>query len=223
MRLLYHLWLSPFSRIVRIVLAEKGLEFDMTVEKVWERRPDFIAMNPTGKVPVLVEPDGEVLCESSVICEFLDEMHPDPPLIFSPNPFEKAEVRRLVNWFNLKFDEEVNRNILFEKLMKRFLGMGQPDTSALRAGQQNIETHLSYIDYLMERRKWLAGDRFSLADIAAAAHLSSIDYLDNVPWDGHDEARAWYARIKSRPSFRPILADFIPGLPPPAHYADLDF
>jgi len=74
-----------------------------------------------------------------------------------------------------------------------------------------------------ERRRWLAGENFSLADITAAAHLSTLDYLGDVPWDNHEPAKEWYARIKSRPSFRPLLADHIPGAPPPKHYADLDF
>ncbi len=107
--------------------------------------------------------------------------------------------------------------------MKRFLGFGTPDTSVLRASKTNLGYHLEYVSYLAERRRWLAGAEFSLADIAAAAHLSAIDYLGDIPWDDHPQARDWYARVKSRPSFRPILADLIPGAPPPKHYADLDF
>ena len=93
----------------------------------------------------------------------------------------------------------------------------------MRAATQNILTHLDYIGHLAERRNWLAGELFSLADIAAAAHLSAVDYVGGVPWDHNQEARTWYARVKSRPSFRSLLADHLPGLPPPAHYADLDF
>ena len=110
-----------------------------------------------------------------------------------------------------------------EKMMKRFLGLGEPNSAAIRAGKANLGYHLDYITFLVERRRWLAGDHFSLADISAAAHLSALDYLGDVPWDAHDPAKEWYARIKSRPSFRPLLADHIPGAPPPKHYADLDF
>ena len=87
----------------------------------------------------------------------------------------------------------------------------------------NIHTHMDYISYLVERRKWLAGHEFSLADITAAAHLSTLDYIGDVPWKDHESAKGWYARIKSRPSFRPLLGDRIPSAPPPSHYADLDF
>ncbi len=107
--------------------------------------------------------------------------------------------------------------------MKRFLGLGQPNASAIRAGHQNIHYHLDYIAWLCDRRRWLAGESFSLADIAAAAHLSAIDYLGDVPWENHAGAKDWYARVKSRPSLRAILADHIPGITPPKHYADLDF
>ncbi|MCH7539783.1 MAG: glutathione S-transferase family protein [Proteobacteria bacterium] len=222
MRTLYHLWLSPGSRKVRIILEEKSLEFDLKVEKVWERRKAFLAINPAGEVPVLVEPDGTVLAGTTVIAEFLEEVYPDEPLI-GADAVSRAETRRVVAWFDTKFDREVTRNLLDEKIMKRFLGLGEPDSNAIRAGTQNIHYHLDYIGYLAERRKWLAGDHFSLADITAGAHLSALDYLGDVPWESHEGAKEWYARIKSRPSFRPLLADHIPGAPPPKHYADLDF
>jgi len=222
MRLLYQFWLSPFSRKVRIVLKEKGLEFELPVEKYWQRRKDYLAMNPAGQVPVLVEPDGQVIADSQVICEYLDEIYTDHPLL-GLGPMSRAETRRLVAWFDQKFHREVTGFLLREKLLKRFMGMGQPDSALIRAGQQNMGYHLQYVGYLSERRNWLAGDDFSLADIAAAAQLSCLDYLGDVPWQDHPKAKDWYARVKSRPSFRPILADHIPGLPPPKHYADLDF
>ncbi|NQU58260.1 MAG: glutathione S-transferase family protein [Rhodospirillales bacterium] len=222
MQTLYHLWLNPFCRKVRIVLHEKKIDFDLKVENVWERRRDFLALNPAGEVPVLVEPGGTALSGSDVICEFMDEIHPDPPLV-GRHPLERAEVRRLVAWFDRKFNDEVTENLVGEKVMKRFLGLGAPDSKAIRAGHNNIHTHLSYISYLIERRKWLAGNELTLADIAAAAHLSTIDYLGDVPWSDHQSAKDWYARIKSRPSFRPLLSDHIPGAPPAKHYANLDF
>ncbi len=222
MQTLYHLWLSPFCRKTRIVLGEKRIDFGLKVENVWERRLEFLALNPAAEVPVLVGPEGTALSGSDVICEFLDEIHPDPPLI-GRHPLERAEVRRLVGWFDRKFNSEVTENLIGEKIMKRFLGLGNPDSRIIRAGYANIHTHLDYISYLIERRKWLAGNEMTLADVAAAAHLSCVDYLGDVPWDEHPVARDWYARIKSRPSFRPLLSDHIPGAPPAAHYTNLDF
>ena len=222
MRTVHHLWLSPFCRKVHIVLAEKDLDFEMEVEKLWERRESFLALNPAGEVPVLVEDDGPPLADATAIVEYLDETHPDPPLL-GRSPEIRVEVRRLVAWFDQKFHVEVTRNLVDEKIMKRFLGLGEPNSQAIRAGSTNIHTHLHYIAYLTEERSWLAGNEFSLADITAAAHLSCVDYLGDVPWSDHEPAKEWYARIKSRPSFRGLLADHIPGCPPPLHYADLDF
>ena len=222
MRTLYHIWLNPFSRKVRIMLAEKKLDFAMEVEPVWERRTEFLALNPAGEVPVLVEPDNTVLSDSSAICEYLEEQSPEPNLM-GGKPYEKAEVRRLVAWFDRKFHQEVTNMLVNEKVMKRFLGLGEPDSRIIRAAQQNIHTHLDYITFLTDRRHWLAGEVMTLADIAAAAHLSALDYLGDVPWSEHKSAKHWYARIKSRPSLRPILSDAIPGLPAPKHYSNLDF
>ena len=102
-------------------------------------------------------------------------------------------------------------------------GGGAPDMGAIRAARNNVRYHLSYIGYLMANRKWLGGSRLTYADLAAAAQLSVADYLGDVPWSTNDAAKAWYQRIKSRPSFRPLLADRVAGMDPSAHYSDLDF
>lgn len=222
MRTLYHLWLHPFSRKVRIVLAEKKLDFDLQIEKIWERRTEFLAMNPAGDVPVITEPDGTTLANSMVICEYLEEVYPEVNLI-GMDPVQRAETRRLVGWFDVKFNREVTDNLVGEKLMKRFLKLGEPHGPSIRAGHANIHYHLDYIGFLMERRTWLAGDNFSLADIAAAAHLSAVDYIGDVPWEEHQAAREWYTRVKARPSFKPLLDDRIPGFAPVDHYEQVDF
>lgn len=222
MRRLFHLWLSPFCRKVRLTMHEKRLEFDMKTESVWDRRPEFLHLNPAGEVPVLVEADGSAISGSDAICEYVDELHPEPGLI-GRSPVVRAEVRRLVYWFDHKFNAEVTEHLIGEKIMKRFLGMGEPDSKKIRAGHANIHHHLDYIAYLTDRRRWLGGDELSLADLTAAAHVSTIDYLGDVPWNEHPGAKDWYARIKSRPSFRPLLDDNIPGAAPAKAYADLDF
>lgn len=222
MRTLYHVWLHPFSRKVRLALAEKKLDFALQVEKIWERRTAFLAMNPAGDVPVLVENDGTILSNSQVICEYLEEVYPDVNLI-GKDPLQRAETRRLVGWFDVKFNREVTDNLVGEKLMKRFLKLGEPHGPSIRAGHANIHYHLDYIGFLCEKRTWLAGENFTLADIAAAAHLSAIDYIGDVPWEEHHHARDWYARVKSRPAFRPLLEDRIPGFMPSEHYENVDF
>lgn len=223
MRTLYHLVLSPQSRFVRAVLGEKGMEAHLVAEPVWDRREAFLAINPAGEVPVLVEDDGTTVSGSLAICEYLEEIGAGEPNLMPGNAATRAEIRRLVSWFDQKFNREVSELLVGEKVLKRFLGTGEPSSQAIRAGLMNLQTHVDYVGWLAEHRNWLAGDQFSLADLAAAAHLSCVDYLGDVPWERSEEALNWYARVKSRPSFRPLLADHVPGLRPAKHYADLDF
>lgn len=222
MRTLYHHPIHALSRTARVMLAEKGLPFEPVVERPWERRTEFLKLNPAAEVPVLVEEDGTVVAGGLAVIEYLEEAYPDTPLL--PREIAaRAEVRRVADWFLHKFEREVAENLVGEKLIKRLSGQGHPFAPAICAGLANVTYHLDYIAFLSERRPWLAGSSFTLADIAAAVQLSCLDYIDNVPWDRSPEAKDWYARIKSRPSFRALLADNITGCPPPKHYADLDF
>ena len=219
---LLHLPLDPFSRKIRIVLGEKKITALLAVEPIWERRHEFLSINPAGTVPVFIEDDGTTISTSQAIAEYLEETSKEPALIFG-TALQRAEIRRLCNWFDVKFNTEVTEYLLGEKIMKRFLGLGEPSSETIRAGYANIDTHLGYIEYLAEQRAWLAGEYFSLADITAASHISCIDYLGDIAWEDYQQAKQWYARIKSRPSFRPLLQDLIPGTQPPAHYKNLDF
>lgn len=221
MRRLYHIPLSPFCRKVRLILAEKRIEVELVEEKPWEERMDFLRLNPAGRVPML-RLDGLVLSDSNAIFEYLEEVYPDNPLLPQGAP-ERAEARRLTAWFDDKFHHEVTVNLLYERVYKRVKKAGYPESKAIKAGAKNIKYHLDYIGWLMEGRRWLAGDQMTIADFAAAAQLSSLDYIGDVDWARNQAMRDWYSKIKSRPAFRSILADLIPGFTPPSHYADLDF
>lgn len=222
-RTLYHYPLSPFCRKIRVVLTEKNLPFEMVVENFWERRREFLIMNPAAQVPVLKEEKEEIILSDSVtICEYLEERYMKNSLL-DKKIKERAEIRRISSWYNNKFYYEVTKHLLDEKLYKCLRGQGEPNSEAIRAAKKNIHYHLDYIGHLRKTRQWLAGDKFSLADITAAAQLSVVDYFNDVPWERNGYAREWYALVKSRPSFRPILKDRIPGFKPPAHYEDPDF
>ncbi len=204
-----------------MVLAEKRLDFEMEDETVWETPEEHVATHPVVTVPVLM--DGELfVTESAAICEYLEEAYPDIALL-PTTPAERAEVRRLVLWFDEHFYHEVTQNLVYEKYTKRMLGHGHPNSDAIRAGKQNLLYHLDYIGELLKGRKWIAGDHLTFADLAAAAHLSVLDFFGDVAWDHNLAVREWYALIKSRPSFRGLLADTVQGVRPPAHYANPDF
>ncbi|WP_126975351.1 FtsZ-binding protein FzlA [Frigidibacter oleivorans] len=218
---LYHVALSPFCRKVRLTLAEKKIEVELVEERYWEQSPDFLRRNPAGKVPVM-RWDSRTLSESQAICEWLEETVPQPPL-FPRDADGRYEVRRLCAWFDDKFHEDVTSKLLYERVNKKVMGLGYPDSKNVKFGATRIKYHLDYMAWLLDQRRWLAGDQMTLADFAAAAHLSCLDYISDVDWNRQPAVREWYAKIKSRPSFRAILADQVPGFPPPAHYADLDF
>ncbi|MBB4267816.1 glutathione S-transferase family protein [Roseospira visakhapatnamensis] len=222
MRTLYHHWLHPGARLARLVLGEKGLETKDQVQPPWIRDEAFLALNPAGEVPVLVDTNGSTVAGTLAVAEYLDEVYPDPPLL-GTDPVTRAEVRRLVAWFDDKFRREVTDTLAGEKLVTRITGNGAPDSRAIRAGRANIHIHLRYIAWLTEQTRWLVGPRPTLADLMAGAHLSLVDYAGDVPWDDHPTAKEWYTLLKCRPCFRSLLADAEPGLRPARHYADLDF
>ncbi|HVV61811.1 MAG TPA: glutathione S-transferase family protein [Pseudolabrys sp.] len=227
---LFHQPLCPLSRFVRLMLAEYGIEVRLVEERFWERREDFLMLNPAGTIPVLVEEGAPAIPGASIVMEYVDETRgaaAGDNRLFPEEPARRIEVRRLASWFNEKFHEEVSGPLVKERVFKRHMtleqGGGPPDTDAMRAARHNIRYHLAYIGWLVRTRDWLSGERLTYADLAAAAHLSAVDYLGDVPWNEDEAARNWYARVKSRPAFRPILSDLLAGLPPSKTYADLDF
>jgi len=227
---LFHHPFCPHSRFVRLVLEELGLATRLVEERVWDRREEFLILNPAGTTPVLVEEGMPPVPGAAIIAEYLEETRgaklPQPRLL-PRDPGPRIEVRRLMSWFNDKFFAEVSGALVTERVYKRFMsaddGGGPPDTETMRVARSNIKYHLSYIGWLIRKRDWLAGDSLTYADLSAAAHLSVADYLGDVPWDEDETAKNWYARIKSRPAFRALLAEALPGLPPSQTYADLDF
>ena len=227
---LFHHPMSGASRYIRLVLGEYGLSAEFGEEKPWVRRPEFLSLNPAGTLPVLVGENDDTFCGAFVIGEYLDETSGAlmrEKRLMPESHSGRAEVRRLVEWFLNKFEAEVSQYLVHERVFKQLMssaeGGGAPDSAVIRAGRNNLKAHLHYLGWLCGSRDWIAGERMSQADLAAAAALSVLDYLGEVPWENEPAARDWYARIKSRPSFRPLLADKLAILPPASHYIDLDF
>lgn len=226
MRYLHHLPLCPYSRKIRLVLGERQLSVELKAEKTWDRRPEYLQLNPAGLVPTLIDENGHAVPDSAVICEYLEEAYNSEAgegTLLGTSLAARIEARRLAAWFDGSFAAAVSMNFVIEKYLKRISGRGQPDAQALRQAYANLREHMGYIGWLAAQRSFLAGENLTLADLAAAAHLSVLDFMGEIDWSKYPEVREWYARIKSRRSFRPLLNDRVPGMTPPDHYADLDF
>ncbi len=222
MRTLYHSPLLPQCRAIRMLLREKELVFELKEEPFWERRLELFKLNPSGELPILHEEGGLTLCGAYSIYEHLETAYPSIQCLGN-SPEERANVRRLVEWFDRKFYSEVTEYVLYEKLYKRLLGYGEPDSTIIRSGKRNLLHHLDYIAHLLMKHQWIAGNYLTLADLVAAAHLSALDYLGDVPWEHHQATKEWYALVKSRPSMHAVLQDRFGGITPPDYYDDPDF
>jgi glutathione S-transferase len=220
---LYQFALCPFSRKVRLLLGEKGVGYDLVKENPWDRRDEFLDMNPAGQVPVMADPKRNILLmDSMAICEYLEETV-DKAAMINGTAVNRAEIRRLVAWFDTQFFQDVTAPLLGERMMKRIVTRDSPDAKVLREAMKAAERHLDYTDYLLDHHNWIAGTTMSLADLAAAAQISVADYLGGIDWKGHEQTARWYRGFKSRPSFRPLLSERMSGISPPKEYDDVDF
>lgn len=221
---LYHFTLDPYSRRIRLTLAEQNVVVTLVDEKPWALSRQLTDLNAAQFLPVLQEDSGAAICGVEALGEYLEERGTSEKSLLPGNVLQRAEIRRLVAWFDVKFYTEVTEPLLTEKVMKRFMRTPSvPAMARVREALQRLKPHLDYLAWLAQERSWLGGEELSLADLAAGAHLSAIDYLGDINWADHPVAKSWYQRIKSRPSFRSLLSDTLPALPASAHYADLDF
>ena len=218
---LHHYPLCPLSRLVRVLLIEKQLGFKLIEEKPWLRTAKLAQLNPCLELPILVA-DNYIICSIYAICEYLNELNTEISF-FAESATENAEIRRLLSWFNYKFNHEVSKILLEEKIYSHFFNRREPKANFLRAANVNLKNHFSYLEFLLNSRKWLAGDNLSIADLAAACQISVLDYLGDVNWSKFPLVQEWYAVIKSRPSFRTLLMDRVMGFSPPSYYSNLDF
>lgn len=222
---LYHFPFDPGSRAARLALGEARLDFEEATVRPWEPDCPLGGLNPSGMPPVLTTTHlGRelILCEASAIMGWIED-HAREPVLMPPDAGERAEARRLVGWFERRFTDEVAAILLHERMEKPLMRLGPPDARALREGRAALKGHLDLFEALAVSRDWLAGRRLSRADIVAGAHLSVLDYFGELPWGTRPALKTWYMKLKSRPCFRPLLADRFPGVAPAPHYADLDF
>jgi len=228
-RKIVHHPLCPYSRFIRLVLHEKLINVTLIKEDFWLERDEFLALNPSGQLPLLIEFDERtIICDVLPVFEYIEETTAEPRML-PKDPTARGETRRLLSWFHQKFYSEISNALLTERVWKRMMKQGYPDSIAIRRAITLLPEHFNYIATLLKGRDWLSGSRLSAADLAAAAHISVVDFLGNIQWNNEkypksfDIVRDWYARIKSRPSFRSLTTDVIDGFTPPIYYANPDF
>lgn len=227
---LFHHPILPACRFIRLIFGEYSEEVALVEERPWARRKEFLALNPAGSLPVLLAEGDNPVCGFQAIAEYIDEtrgvLRRDKRLV-ADDPIARAEIRRLVDWYLTKTENDVTRFLVRERVLKPLIpgaqDGGSPDSRILRIARANVNQHLKYTAWLASRSNWLAGDRITYADLAAGAALSTLDYMGEIDWKKYPPAHDWYQRLKSRPSFRPILADRVRSLPPVSHYSNLDF
>ena len=221
---LHQFALCPFSRKVRLLLGEKGVGYELKRESPWAPSDEFLDMNPAGQTPVMIDAGrpGMPLIDSMAICEYFEETV-DKTAMINGTAANRAEIRRLVAYFDTIFYRFVTAPLLHERMEKRVANLGSPNSTALREAMKAANDQLDYVAFLLDHRNWLGGATMSLADLGAAAQISVVDYLGGIDWRGHEQAARWYRGLKSRPSFRPLLSERMEMIPPAPHYADVDF
>lgn len=223
MHILYHHQLCPLSRQIRILLKEFNIEFNLIKEDYWQSRREFLLINPSCTTPVLTLGSNEcTLIGNYSIIEYMHETYDN--FYFMPSsPIKRAEVRKYLSWFNDKFYREVSKILLDEKMIRLLMRTGEPRTAFIRAAKTNLTQHFRFLNQALENNSYIVSEKITCADIAAAAHISVVDYFGEINWDSWTLIKQWYSIIKSRPSFQPILHDIVPRFNPPKDYANLDF
>ncbi len=197
---LYDFSTSPNCQRVKVVLEEKGLAYEtvpVDLRKGEQKAPEYVAMNPYGKVPVLVDGD-TVLYESCIINEYLEDKYPDPALL-PADPSTRARIRILID-YGIVHTNESHQAIRAEMMKPE----GERDADALAAAKARFIEELQPLEKELGGRDYMAGD-FSLLD---AAHFPRV--MRHVQWGilpdpGLPLLDAWYQRMAVRPSVRAIL------------------
>ncbi len=223
MQLLYHHPVCPLSRQARIYLTEFNKEFRLVKEGYGSKEGLLIKLNPIGELPILhLDSIDYYLVGIYSIIEYMLDTQEN--FYFMPQDvMDRAEVRKYINWFNSKFYREVSKILVNEKIIRLLMHQGAPRSNYIMLAKSNLSKHFNFLTNLLEKNTYIMSEKISCADIAAAAHISVIDYLGEINWDSWVTLKEWYSIIKSRPAFQPILQDRIAGFLPSRDYSNLDF
>ena len=219
---LHHYYLCSSSRYIRLILEEHNITYETQLENFWKPQKDFLKINPAGHLPVLVNEDNFPIIGANSCIEYIKDLELRPKLLVD-NYREKAEINRLVHWFDVIFKKEVFDPIIYEKVFSRIVDNISPNSDNIRAAFDNLNFHIQYFNYLLNSKNYFIKDELTYLDFLAAANFSVLDYLGLLNLKSYESMREWYFKIKSRPSFKTLLKDQIVGLNPHENYKNIDF
>ena len=221
---IYYHPICPFSRLLRCILFEKKITAELIQEPFWERRIEFLQINPLCQTPTIIHQNSKYPISGMwAVLEFLEEIF-EGDSILGDNLEIRANNRYLLDWFCNKFFNEITKYILREKIIKTMLRSGAPNSKFIIAAKKNLSYHMEYIEYLLGENRYITNDIFSnIVDFAAATQLSVLDYVGDVFWKQDSRIKIWYSLMKSKQSFYSILKENIHGITPIPHYRDPDF
>ncbi len=205
---LYDMIKAPNPRRVRMFLAEKG----MTIESIEidipggeNLSPAYLSINPRGTVPTLVLEDGTVLDESVAICRYFEEIQPEPNLL-GRTPIEKAQIESCQR--HMEFDGLFSVGGIFRNSIAPFANRSMPGSAPALPQSADLVTRgvaltthfFETLNARLARTEFVAGDRFSIADITGFITVEFARWVKLAPQEDHHHLHRWYAAIKSRPS-----------------------
>ncbi len=191
---------APNPRRVRIFLAEKGITIPVVqvdIAKQENRGPDFRAKNPLGQVPVLELDDGTFISESVAICRYFEEVQPEPPLFGAG-----ARERALVEMWQRRAELELTQQVFFcfQNTHEFFKGRLPQVPEYGEVARKRAEAALALLDGVLAERQFLAGERFTIADITALVGLDFGRVVKIRPAPEHKHVARWHAEVSARPS-----------------------
>jgi glutathione S-transferase len=221
---LYHYPLCPFSRKVRFLISHFNIPCMLNDERFWERRESFLKMSPIGTVPLLVKKGSLFFPHSDLIVNHIIKNYDTDFSLIPEKEEDEVRVKSISTWFDEKFFHEVSKIFLYEKVIHTMKQDESPDVNSLNIARYNVHIHFEFLEFLLSQNAFLAGEKFTLADITAGAHISVLDYLSEIKWSNVSVLiKDWYSIVKSKIPFKDILLDRVPNIKPSITYEILDF
>jgi glutathione S-transferase len=205
---LYGSTISPFVRKVRVVLAEKGLEYAIDPVNPFAAPPEFLAISPLKRIPAFRDtdlPEPNHLSDSSVICDYLEHKFPKPAL-YPADPYQRARALWYEEYADSILAQTIGPGLFFERIVKKLL-KGEPDEAICHATlTQKLPPLFDYLEKEIGDKEFLAGGMFSIADIGIGTMLVNFEHVgESVDAARWPKLAAFAGRIHNRPSFRAYI------------------